>query len=64
MAFKDKAQGFEYMNRYNRENYDRVTVMLPKGAKVALQEAARSAGVSVGEFIRQAIAEKMNTERV
>lgn len=64
MAFKDKAQGFEYQNRFNRENYDRVTVMLPKGDKAALQAAAQGAGVSVGEYIRQAIEAKMTTERV
>lgn len=61
MAFKDKAAGFEYQNRFNRENYDRVTVMLPKGDKAALQAAAQSAGVSVGEYIRQAIEAKMKT---
>ena len=58
MAYKDKARMFEYGNQYNRENYDRVTVMLPKGDGAELKRIAAEMGVSVGEYIRGAIKEK------
>ena len=58
MAYKDKSRMFEYGNQYNRENYDRVTVMLPKGDGAELKRIAAEMGISVGEYIRGAIKEK------
>jgi hypothetical protein len=56
MAYKDKAQAVKYQNEFNRANYDRVTIMLPRGSKKAFKRIAeaRTDG-SVNELIKQAI---------
>lgn len=45
-------------DRWNRKHYDRIALTVPKGARSEVQELAESAGVSVSEYIRQAIKEK------
>lgn len=50
----------KYQNEYNKQKYDRITIMAPKGTKERLQEAARAAGMrSVNEFILTAVEEKI-----
>lgn len=61
MAYKDKEQMMKYNNEYNRQNYDRVTVMFPKGTRKELEEIAGPRGV--GEYIRAAVQMRMNTEK-
>lgn len=48
-----------YQNEYNKMNYDRIEVKVPKGKKAVIKEAAQAAGQSVNEFINQAIDERM-----
>ena len=48
-----------YQNEYNKLNYDRIEIKVPKGKKAVIKEAAKAAGQSVNEFISQAIDEKM-----
>lgn len=48
-----------YQNEYNKLNYDRIEIKVPKGKKVVIKEAATAAGQSVNEFINQAIDERM-----
>ena len=48
-----------YQIEYNKLNYDRIEIKVPKGKKVVIKEAAKAAGQSVNEFISQAIDEKM-----
>ena len=45
-------------DRWNRKHYDRLALTVPKGARSEVQELAESAGISVSEYIRQAIREK------
>ena len=33
MAFSDKQAAFNYINEYQKEKYDRITVMAQKGKK-------------------------------
>ncbi len=47
------AEGAEY----NKENYDRVSFFLPKGKKGNLKERANKMGVSLNQFITNAIEE-------
>lgn len=50
----------QYQNNYNKQNYDRVTIMVPKGDKDRITAAAKAAGYkSRNEFILAAIQEKM-----
>ena len=48
-----------YQNEYNKMNYDRIEIKVPKGKKAVIKEAAMAAGQSVNEFINQAIDERM-----
>lgn len=50
------------VNKYVRENYDRINVNMPKGKKEAIQAHAASLGVSVNAYINAAIDEKMSRE--
>lgn len=50
-----------YQNEYNKLNYDRIEIKVPKGKKAIIKEAAQAAGQSVNEFISQAIDEKMGS---
>ena len=51
-----------YQNEYNKMNYDRIEIKVPKGKKAVIKEAAKAAGQSVNEFINQAIDEQNKQE--
>lgn len=55
MAYKDKAQAVKYQNEFNRTKYDRITIMLDKGGKEELKTRAAARGISVNEYVKQAI---------
>ena len=42
-------------NRWNTQHYDRIIVHVPAGAKAEVQKLADDMGLSVAEYIRQAI---------
>lgn len=48
----------EVKQRWNKMHYDSITFTVQKGARSEVQELAESGGVSVSEYIRQAIREK------
>lgn len=45
-------------NEYTRKHYDRAEMVLPKGMKVRLEEAAKGQGMSRNEYIVTAVKEK------
>ena len=47
MAF-NKA---EYDNKYQRDNYDRIAVSVPKGQRAIIQAHAKAKGQSVNAYI-------------
>ncbi|CAM3889600.1 transcriptional regulator [Cohnella lubricantis] len=50
-------------NKYQAANYDRISIVVPKGEKEAIRAAAEAAGAaSVNEFVIRAIEEKMERE--
>lgn len=50
----------QYQNEYNKQKYDRITIMVPKGMKEQIEESMKAAGFkSRNEFIMAAIREKM-----
>lgn len=55
MARKDVKKTITYNNKYNAENYDRLSLMLPKGKREIIKAAATQENISTNEFIRQAI---------
>lgn len=52
----------KYQNEFNKANYDRMEVNMPKGKKAVIKEVAKAAGQSVSEYINQAIDERMERE--
>lgn len=46
-----KFNQYEYQNAYNKEKYDRVTILVPSGKKNILKQMASEAGMSMNEFI-------------
>ena len=50
-----------YQNEFNKRNYDRIEIKVPKGRKAVIKAAATAAGQSVNEFIAKAIDERMGS---
>ena len=49
----------EYQNKYNKDNYDRITIMVPKGNKDVLQAYAKQLNLSLNAYINKLLEEKM-----
>ena len=47
----------KYSNAYNKENYDKVQIMVPKGEKESWKALAKEQGISMSEMIRRAVAD-------
>ena len=60
MAYKNKEDAVRYSNRFNKENYDRVNLMLPKAQKLKVKSCADGLGESVNGYISKAIALRAN----
>ena len=50
------------VNKYVKNNYDRINVTLPKGQRELIQSHAENHGDSVNAFIRRAITETMECD--
>lgn len=50
---------YNKQNDFNRNNYDRVSVMFPKGYKEEVKERAKQEGKSLNAFIIEAVQNKM-----
>lgn len=51
-----------YQDEFNKRNYDRIEIKVPKGRKAVIKAAATAAGQSVNEFIAKAIDERMERD--
>lgn len=51
------------VNKYMKENYDRITLTVPKGRKEAIQTHAEAHKESVNGFINRAIDETMERDK-
>ena len=61
----DKAEskpfdGTAYKNSFNAENYDRFSLIFPKGERDRVKAFAKSNGESLNAFVLRAIREAMN----
>ncbi len=54
----------KYSNNFNKEHYDRINLIMPKGEKEVIQQHAKASGQSVSEYIRQAVSERMEKETI
>lgn len=48
--------------KWDKENYDRVYLTVPKGMKQEIEEVAKAEGMSIRAYILEAINEKMGGE--
>lgn len=55
-------KNFDKQNEYNREHYDRFSLMLPKEAKAELQAIAKAKGLSLNALINEAIKTYISTD--
>lgn len=60
MGFADKAKASKYIYEYTRDTYDRVNLLLPKGTKEQIKDAA--GGESVNAWIADAVAAKLGNK--
>lgn len=59
MAFKDKKKELSYIAQYQKDNYDRITVMAPKGTKEELRKAADLKGMKLSAFVLDAVQKEL-----
>ncbi len=58
-AKRKLEERYNKQNEYNREKYDRVSVMFPNGYRDVVREKAKSQGQSLNAFILEAVKEKI-----
>lgn len=54
----------EYKNQWQKNNVDRVNLIMPKGRKEVVQAHAEALGESTNGFINRAIAETMERDKI
>ena len=59
---KEKFDQIKYQNEYNRQKYDHVNLMIPKGMKEQIKALAKENGESMNEYIWKAVQNRMNGE--
>lgn len=48
--------------KYNAENYDRIELRVNKGKKQTIKDHAAAVGMSLNEYVNQAVDEKMERD--
>ena len=61
MTVSKKQQA--YVNKYVKNNYDRINVTMPKGQKDIIKEHADARGESVNGFINRAINNQIERDK-
>lgn len=56
---KGKFNATAYKNEYASNNYDRISLVVPKGDKERIKEYAESRGEKINGYINRLIAEDM-----
>ncbi len=59
MAFKDREKELSYIAQYQKDKYDRITVMAPKGTKEDVRKAAELKGVKMSAFVLDCILKEL-----
>jgi len=49
-------------NKYKKNNYDRIEIVVPKGRKEIIRAAAEAQGASINNYINTAIDEKIERD--
>lgn len=59
MDEENKKKAFEYINDYNRDNYDRIGIMVKKGMKDVIKSYAKERGMSLSQFFVHCVEKEM-----
>ena len=60
MAFSEKQMAYKYINQYQKQKYDRITILRRSGEKKEREKIALEKGYkSLGSFINSCIDEKL-----
>ncbi len=59
MAYKNKEDMYRNVNEYQKNNYDRITVMATKGKKAEYAAAAKLKGLSLSAFVMSCVDSKI-----
>ena len=59
MAYREKERELSYIAQYQKDKYDRITVMAPKGTKEKLKAAATIKNMSVSEFVLNCVTKEL-----
>lgn len=59
MAFKDREKELSYIAQYQKDKYDRITVMAPKGTKEDVRRAAELKGVKMSAFVLDCVLKEL-----
>ena len=59
MAFRERGKELSYIAQYQKDNYDRITVMSPKGTKQKLKAAATLRNMSISEFVLSCVTKEL-----
>lgn len=51
---------YKYINEFNKQNYDRITILLPKGKKTAIKNLAMLNGESLNSLINRLLQNEAN----
>ena len=54
--------GMKAVDKYVKENYDRLNIKIPKGQKATVEAAAQEAGESVNMYTQKALLNRMGLE--
>lgn len=52
------------MNKYQKENYDRITILWKSGEKAKIDTLAKEKGMSTTQFINSCIDEKLKRMKI
>lgn len=63
MAYKKTERLIKYNNNFNKDNYDRISLMVAKGKKEIIQAKAKENAESVNAFINKAVDFLISGER-
>ncbi len=53
-----------YKNKYNKENYEMIKLMVRPGLKAMIKKIASEKGKSMTQYIVEAVAERIKTEEI
>ena len=54
--------GQKAVNKYVKNNYDRINFTIPKGKKDIIQDIAEQQGKSVNRYIKEAVTDKIKAD--